>query len=53
MGDARTAYVEATEAQYPLHRFGISEEAASAAIFLMTNKRMNGTVLNIDGGSWF
>ena len=35
------------------YRFGTSEEAASAAIFLMTNKRMNGAVLNIDGGSWF
>lgn len=51
MGDGRDAYMRAVADQHPLHRWGTAEEAASAAIFLMTNRYMNGAVLNIDGGS--
>lgn len=51
VGDARDAWAEIIEANHPLHRFGTAGEAASAAIFLMTNQYMNGAVLNIDGGS--
>jgi Dehydrogenases with different specificities (related to short-chain alcohol dehydrogenases) len=51
VGDARDAWAEVIEANHPLHRFGTPGEAASAAMFLMTNQYMNGAVLNIDGGS--
>ncbi|MCT7324032.1 SDR family NAD(P)-dependent oxidoreductase [Klebsiella quasipneumoniae] len=50
-GDARDSWAEVIEANHPLHRFGTAGEAASAAMFLMTNQYMNGAVLNIDGGS--
>ncbi|MER7360293.1 SDR family oxidoreductase [Nonomuraea dietziae] len=35
----------------PLGRFGTPEEAASAALFVMANAYVTGTVLTVDGGA--
>jgi len=51
LGEGRDAYVASLEQALPLHRLGTAEEAASAAVFLMSNTFMNGAVLNIDGGA--
>jgi NAD(P)-dependent dehydrogenase (short-subunit alcohol dehydrogenase family) len=51
LGEGRDAFVASQEQVLPLRRLGTSEEAGSAAVFLMTNKYMNGAVLNIDGGA--
>jgi NAD(P)-dependent dehydrogenase (short-subunit alcohol dehydrogenase family) len=51
MGEGRDAYVEGRSATLPLHRFGTSEEAGAAVVFLMVNGWMNGATLHIDGGS--
>lgn len=51
LGEGRDAFVTSLEQTLPLHRLGTSEEAGSAAVFLMVNTFMNGSVLNIDGGA--
>lgn len=50
MGLADDAAVAAAGQGAPLGRFGTPEEAASAALFLMANNFVTGTVLTIDGG---
>lgn len=35
----------------PLHRLGTAAEAGAAVVFLMESCWMNGTTLNVDGGS--
>ena len=47
---AREAMYQATGASLPLGRVGTVEEAASAAIYLMTNAFSTGVVLDVDGG---
>lgn len=49
-GDGRAAYVEYLKGLLPLHRLGTPDEAASAVLFLMTNRFMTGATLNVDGG---
>lgn len=51
MGDQRDAYMRKVAESHPLHRWGSADEAASAVLFLMANRYMNGAVLHIDGGS--
>lgn len=51
LGDQRDAYMRRVAENHPLHRWGNANEAASAVLFLMTNRYMNGAVLHIDGGS--
>jgi NAD(P)-dependent dehydrogenase (short-subunit alcohol dehydrogenase family) len=51
MGDQRDAYMRTVAESHPLHRWGSAQEAATAVLFLMTNRYMNGEVLHIDGGS--
>ena len=47
---AREDMYAATGASLPLGRVGTVEEAALAAIYLMTNTYSTGTVLDVDGG---
>ncbi len=47
---ARKAMYETTGASLPVDRVGTVEEAADAALFLMTNAYATGLVLDIDGG---
>lgn len=42
--------IAAAGATHPLGRFGTPEEAASAALFLMSNPYMTGQILTLDGG---
>ena len=51
MGDQRDAYMRMVAESHPLHRWGSANEAASAVLFLMVNRYMNGAVLHVDGGS--
>ncbi len=51
MGDQRDAYMRMVAESHPLRRWGSADEAASAVLFLMVNRYMNGAVLHIDGGS--
>ena len=51
MGDQREAYMRMVADSHPLRRWGSTDEAARAVLFLMTNRYMNGAVLPIDGGS--
>lgn len=51
MGEQRDAYMRTVAESHPLRRWGSASEAASAVLFLMTNRYMNGAVLHIDGGS--
>ena len=50
-GDQRDAYMQMVAESHPLRRWGSANEAASAVLFLMANRYMNGAVLHIDGGS--
>ncbi|MEV0620380.1 SDR family oxidoreductase [Nonomuraea sp. NPDC050404] len=50
LGLADDASVAAAGQGAPLGRFATAEEAASAALFLMANNYMTGTVLSVDGG---
>jgi len=47
---SREAMYSATGASLPLGRVGTVQEAASAAIYLMTNTYSTGVVLDVDGG---
>lgn len=51
MGDQRDAYMHMVAESHPLQRWGSVQEAASAVLFLMANRYMNGAVLHVDGGS--
>ncbi len=48
--EAREAMYAATGASLPLGRVGTVHEAASAAMYLMTNTYTTGVVLDVDGG---
>ncbi len=48
--DAREVMYDATGQSLPLGRVGTVEEAASAALYLMTNTFSTGVVLDVDGG---
>ncbi|MGW0802306.1 SDR family oxidoreductase [Nonomuraea sp. NPDC002799] len=50
MGLSDDTAVAAAGQGAPLGRFGTAEEAASAALFLMANNFVTGTVLTVDGG---
>lgn len=50
-GDRKEAALAPYLSTLPLGRLGRPEEMAHAALFLMTNGYMTGTVLHIDGGS--
>lgn len=51
LGDHRDAYMRRVAESHPLRRWGSANEAATAVLFLMTNRYMNGAVLHVDGGS--
>lgn len=51
LGDGRDAAVATMKQTPPLHRLGTPSEAGAAVVFLMANGWMNGTTLNVDGGS--
>jgi NAD(P)-dependent dehydrogenase (short-subunit alcohol dehydrogenase family) len=53
MGEGRSAYVTGHSAALQLKRLGTADEVDSAAVFLTTNGLMNGTTINVDGGSRF
>lgn len=48
--EEREAMYDATGGSLPIGRVGTVEEAAEAAIFLMTNAYTTGVVLDVDGG---
>lgn len=48
--EARETMYEATGASLPVGRVGTVQEAAAAALYLMTNTYSTGIVLDIDGG---
>ncbi|MEM1316321.1 MAG: SDR family oxidoreductase, partial [Pseudomonadota bacterium] len=48
--EARRAMYAATGASLPAGRVGEAEEAAGAALFLMSNGYATGVVLDVDGG---
>jgi hypothetical protein len=50
MGEGRHAFVAALEQSLLLRRLGSSKDAG-AVVFLMTNRFMNGTTLNLNGGA--
>ncbi|GAA3717198.1 SDR family oxidoreductase [Nonomuraea antimicrobica] len=50
MGWADDAAVAEAGRTAPLGRFGTAEEAASAAVFVMANNFVTGTVITVDGG---
>jgi NAD(P)-dependent dehydrogenase (short-subunit alcohol dehydrogenase family) len=51
LGSGRDAFVENLKQSLPLHRLGTAEEAGAAVVFLMSNRWMNGSTLNLDGGA--
>lgn len=51
LGPQKSAVVGATAARLPTRRVGSAGDAASAALFLMTNSYMTGATIEVDGGS--
>ncbi len=51
MGDGKQENLNAIAASLPLKRIGRPEDIAHAALFLMSNSYVTGTVLHIDGGA--
>jgi NAD(P)-dependent dehydrogenase (short-subunit alcohol dehydrogenase family) len=51
LGAQKAALISATAERLPARRVGTATDAASAALFLMTNPYMSGATLQIDGGS--
>ena len=51
MGENQKSALEAITASIPLKRIARPEEIAHAAIFLMENGYVTGTVLHVDGGA--
>jgi NAD(P)-dependent dehydrogenase (short-subunit alcohol dehydrogenase family) len=51
LGARKAALISATAERLPARRVGTATDAASAALFLMTNPYMSGATLQIDGGS--
>jgi len=50
-GEARRDYYEKGTAEHLIPRAGTSEECASAAIFLLENEFMTGSIIDVDGGA--
>jgi len=50
-GEAREEYYRARSAGHLIARAGTSEEVASAAIFLLENEFVTGTIVDVDGGA--
>jgi len=50
-GDEREDYYARGSAQHLIPRAGTSEEVASAAIFLLENEFVTGTIVDVDGGA--
>jgi NAD(P)-dependent dehydrogenase (short-subunit alcohol dehydrogenase family) len=50
LGDAKAEVVKASSEHLPARRVGMPEDAASAAMFLMTNPFITGTSIELDGG---
>ena len=50
-GDERREYYEKGTAGHLIPRAGTSEECASAAIFLLENEFVTGTIIDVDGGA--
>jgi NAD(P)-dependent dehydrogenase (short-subunit alcohol dehydrogenase family) len=51
LGAQKTALISATAERLPARRVGTAADAASAALFLMSNPYMSGATVQIDGGS--
>jgi NAD(P)-dependent dehydrogenase (short-subunit alcohol dehydrogenase family) len=51
LGARKAAAVEQMSARLPVRRIGAPDDAAQAAMFLMTNPFMTGEVVQIDGGA--
>lgn len=51
LGDRRDAAVAATAQRLPVGRIGTPDDAASAALFLMTNPFVTGVTIELDGGA--
>ncbi len=51
LGKGRDAFVAGLKATLPIHRLGTPAEAGAAVVFLLTNGRMNGETLHVDGGA--
>jgi NAD(P)-dependent dehydrogenase (short-subunit alcohol dehydrogenase family) len=51
LGGADDAAVGAVGAPFPLGRIARAEEVAAAALFLMANQYVTGTVITVDGGA--
>ena len=50
-GEAREEYYRAGSAGHLITRAGTSEEVASAAMFLLENEFVTGTIVDVDGGA--
>jgi NAD(P)-dependent dehydrogenase (short-subunit alcohol dehydrogenase family) len=50
-GDEREEYYARGSAEHLIPRAGTSEEVASAAIFLLENEFVTGTIVDVDGGA--
>ena len=50
-GEERRAYYEGGTAEHLIPRAGTAEECASAAIFLLENEFVTGTIVDVDGGA--
>ncbi|MDG2005158.1 MAG: SDR family oxidoreductase, partial [Novosphingobium sp.] len=50
LGDAKPDVVKASSEHLPARRIGAPDDAASAAMFLMTNTFVTGTTIRLDGG---
>lgn len=50
LGDAKSELVKASAERLPAQRIGTPDDAASAAMFLMTNPFITGTTIELDGG---
>ena len=50
-GDERREYYEKGSAEHLIPRAGTAEEVAAAAIFLLENEFVTGTIVDVDGGA--
>jgi NAD(P)-dependent dehydrogenase (short-subunit alcohol dehydrogenase family) len=50
-GDARNNYYAKGSAEHLIPRAGTAAEVASAAIFLLENEFVTGTIIDVDGGA--
>jgi NAD(P)-dependent dehydrogenase (short-subunit alcohol dehydrogenase family) len=50
-GDERREYYAKGSAEHLIPRAGTAEEVAAAAIFLLENEFVTGTIVDVDGGA--